>query len=140
MLRTFSSDVMSISLNRRSGRPRQHREHPRLVRRLEKRDRESAANGIGVAGRVAGSVVSVEGHLDRAGAAVVGHTEPADLGHLGLREPDGREDRLVLRADDRDRGVRGGLLAGQLEDADDARVIRRLDRRSVSTVRPRSPR
>ena len=37
----------------------------------------------------------------------------------------------MLRADDGNGGVRGGLLAGQLEDADDARVIRRLDRRSV---------
>ena len=87
-----------------------------------------------------GSVVAVERHLDRARAAVVRDAESADLGHLGLREADGREDRLVLRADDRDRSVGGGLLAGELEDAHDARVVRRLDRRSVRAVHPRSPR
>ena len=88
-------------------------------------------------------VVPVERHLDRASAAVVGDSEAADLGDLGLREADGGEDGLLLRADDGDRGVGVGLLARELEHADDVRMVGRLDRSRVERApgdRRRDPR
>ena len=105
------------------GRAREDGEHPRLVRRLEERHREAVANRRR-AGRSVG--LAVERHLDRTGAAVVGHAEPAHLGGLVLGEPDGGEDRLLARVgDDRDRGVGGGVLARDLEQAHDVPVLER---------------
>ena len=108
-------------------RPREHGEHAGLVRRVEERDREPVADRVAVAR----GVVSVERDLDRACAAVVRHSEPSDLRYLALGEADCRQDRLLLRPDDGNRGIGGRLLARELEHADDVRVIGPFDRRCV---------
>ena len=72
-----------------------------------------------------------ERDLDRPRAAVVGDAEASDLVHLGLREAHRREDRVLARAHDRDRRVGSGLLAGELEDAHDARVVGALERGAI---------
>ena len=101
-------------------RARQHREHPRVGRRVHQRHREAAADRSWRRWRV----VAVEGHLDGARAAVVRDAEAADL----VRPPPARDrpsrGSARLRAHDRDGRVGGGLLASELEDADDARVVR----------------
>ncbi len=104
------------------GRAGQHREHARIGRRLHERDGQPAADR----GRT-GSLVAREGDLNRPRATVVGHAEPSDLVDLGLRESDGREDRVLPRADDGHRGIGIRLLPGELEDADDARVVGTLE-------------
>ena len=100
-------------------RPCQHCEHARVVRRVEERDRETVPDRIPVARRV----VAVERDLDRTRATVVGNAEPADLRDLALGQADRREDRLLLRPDDRDGGIGGRLFTRELEDADDVRVV-----------------
>ena len=121
---------MSISLNWRSGVRVSTASMPGSFG--ESRSGIASPLRIGLPSR--GRVVSVERDLDRACAAVVRHSEPSDLRYLALREADCRQDRLLLRPDDRDRGIGGRLLARELEDADDVRVIGPFDRRCVDGV------
>ena len=115
---------MSISLNRRSGVLVSTASIPGSFGESSSGIARPLRIGLH---RVAGRVVAREGDLNCARAAVVGHAETADLGDLRLREADRREDRLLLRTHDRYGGVGGGLLARELEDAYDVRVIRCLD-------------